>query len=205
MKLLVRPQKTTGRCVAPDKPPRMQDMVKFERRCSRLSCTCLRRPQRPCIFTRNSANLCSYSPTKLPLRATHPNAARHSISLSANTIAGTAATSSARHILPSPSLSTSTPNSTPTAYPPEHARHATVNTNVGTLRARSSARTAKIARTTSTTRVVHPPRWQDLQATGASSRAGFVEAHTPQKLLIAFPRTGIGRHSEPGARKRKIT
>lgn len=176
----------------------MQGMVKFERRCSRPRCRCLRQPQRPCISHKNSANLCNYSPTKLPPRATHPNAGLHSTSLFANTIAGTAATSSVRHTLPSPSLSTSTPNSTLTACPPEHARHATVNTSVGTLHARSSARTAKIARTTATTRVVHPPRWQDLQATGASSRAGFVEARPPQKSLIAFPRTGIGPHSEPG-------
>ena len=180
-------------------------MVKFERHCSRPSCRCLRRPQRPCISHKSSANLCNYSPIKLPPRATHPNAGLHSTSLFANTIADTAATSSARRTLPSPSLLTSTPNSTPTACPPEHARHATVSTSVGTRHARSSARTAKIARTTATTRVVRPHRWQDLQATGASSRAGFVEAHTPQKLLIAFPRTGIGRHSEPGARKRKIT
>jgi hypothetical protein len=148
--------------------------------------------------TRNSgANLCYYSPTKLPPRATHPNAGLHSISLSANTIAGTAATSSARHILPSSSLSTSMPNSTPMAYPPEHARHAIVNTSVGTLHARSSARTARTARTTATTGVARLPRWQDQQATGVSSRAGFVEAHPPQKSLIAFPRTGIGPPSEP--------
>lgn len=74
---------------------------------------------------------------------------------------------------------------------PEHAIHVIDSTRSGILHGQSTGRTARPAKTTTTT-VGLRPLWQHQMAIVEWSRAGFEALSQRIRLLIAYPKIGTG-------------